>query len=338
MLIMSRPKQEIIGTSPALLTVLEQTSRLAALQRPVLIAGERGTGKELIAERLHYLSPRWSQAFIKLDCAALPESLLESELFGHEAGSFTGADRKRRGRFELADEGSLFLDELANTPASVQEKLLRVIEYGQFERLGGSQTVRVDVRLIAASNRDLASMAARGEFRADLLDRLAFEVITLPPLRQRQSDILELAEHFAVRMTSELGRELFAGFSDGVSRQLLEYHWPGNIRELKNVVERAVARQQDADKPITSIVFDPFDSPWRLQEASLDDTGASDITLPTNLTERTRMLEIRLIQAALEQSRFHQQKAATLLGLSYHQFRGLLRKHELSGKQRRTEE
>jgi psp operon transcriptional activator len=240
---MSRPKQEIIGSSPAFLTVLEQTSRLASVNRPVLIAGERGTGKELIAERLHYLSPRWSQAFIKLDCAALPESLLESELFGHEAGSFTGADRKRRGRFELADDGSLFLDELANTPTSVQEKLLRVIEYGQFERLGGSQTVHVDVRLIAATNRDLPAMAARGEFRADLLDRLAFEVITLPPL-------LELAEHFAVRMTSELNRELFAGFSDAVSQQLLEYAWPGNIRELKNVIERAVALQEASSKPI----------------------------------------------------------------------------------------
>ena len=316
--------------------MLEQTSRLAALNRPVLIAGERGTGKELIAERLHFLSPRWSQAFIKLDCASLPESLLESELFGHEAGSFTGAERKRRGRFELADDGSLFLDELANTPASVQEKLLRVIEYGQFERVGGSQTVRVDVRLIAASNRDLPGMAARGEFRADLLDRLAFEVITLPPLRQRQGDLLELAEHFAVRMTSELGRELFAGFSDAVVRQLLDYHWPGNIRELKNVIERSVALQEAADKPITSIVFDPFDSPWRLHETEPDDHAEADITLPTNLTERSRTLEISLIQAALEQTQFHQQKAADLLGLSYHQFRGLLRKYELSGKQQRS--
>jgi len=332
---MSRPKQEIIGSSPAFLNVLEQTSRLAALNRPVLIAGERGTGKELIAERLHFLSPRWSQAFIKLDCAALPESLLESELFGHEAGSFTGADRKRRGRFELADEGTLFLDELANTPASVQEKLLRVIEYGQFERVGGSQTVRVDVRLIAATNRDLPGMAARGEFRADLLDRLAFEVITLPPLRERQADILELAEHFAVRMTSELGRALFAGFTEAVARQLQSHPWPGNIRELKNVIERAVARQENSDKPIASIVFDPFDSPWRLREASHNDSAESDITLPTDLPERTRSLEIRLIQSALEQSQFHQQKAADLLGLSYHQFRGLLRKYDLSGKQQR---
>lgn len=335
---MSRPKQEIIGSSPAFLGVLEQASRLAALHRPVLIAGERGTGKELIADRLHFLSPRWSQAFIKLDCASLPESLLESELFGHEAGSFTGADRKRRGRFELADDGTLFLDELANTPTQVQEKLLRVIEYGQFERVGGSQTVRVNVRLIAATNRDLPGMAARGEFRADLLDRLAFEVITLPPLRERQADIPELAEHFAVRMTSELGRELFAGFSDSVSQQLQDYAWPGNIRELKNVIERAVARQEDPARPISSIVLDPFDSPWRLREASPHDSAESDIVLPTDLAERTRSLEIRLLQAALEQSQFHQQKAADLLGLSYHQFRGLLRKYELSGKQQRDVE
>ncbi len=332
---MSRPQQEIIGSSPGFLGVLEQTSRLAALNRPVLIAGERGTGKELIAERLHFLSPRWSQAFIKLDCASLPESLLESELFGHEAGAFTGAERKRRGRFERADEGTLFLDELANTPASVQEKLLRVIEYGKFERVGGSQPVQVDVRLIAASNRDLPAMAARGEFRADLLDRLAFEVITLPPLRERRADILELAEHFAVRMTSELGRELFAGFSDGVVRELLDYPWPGNVRELKNVIERAVARQEDADKSITSIVFDPFDSPWRLSESDANEHSDDAITLPTDLAERTRALEIRLVQAALEQTRFHQQQAADLLGLSYHQFRGLLRKYDLSGKQQR---
>ncbi|MDA3934228.1 MAG: phage shock protein operon transcriptional activator [Gammaproteobacteria bacterium] len=335
---MSRPKQEIIGSSPAFLTVLEQTSRLASVNRPVLIAGERGTGKELIAERLHYLSPRWSQAFIKLDCAALPESLLESELFGHEAGSFTGADRKRRGRFELADDGSLFLDELANTPTSVQEKLLRVIEYGQFERLGGSQTVHVDVRLIAATNRDLPAMAARGEFRADLLDRLAFEVITLPPLRERQVDILELAEHFAVRMTSELNRELFAGFSDAVSQQLLEYAWPGNIRELKNVIERAVALQEASSKPISSIVFDPFDSPWRLRETHGDATNENELSLPLNLPERVSAMEIRLLHAALDQSQFHQQKAADLLGLSYHQLRGLLRKYAIAGKQQRADD
>jgi psp operon transcriptional activator len=328
---MSRLQQEIIGSSPAFLAVLEETSRLAALNRCVLIAGERGSGKELIAERLHYLSPRWSQAFIKLDCAALPEALLESELFGHEAGAFTGADRRRRGRFELADGGTLFLDELANTPASVQEKLLRVIEYGQFERVGGSQAVRVDVRLIAATNRDLPAMAARGEFRADLLDRLAFEVITLPPLRERREDILELAEHFAMRMTSELERELFAGFSEDALRALLGHRWPGNVRELKNVVERAVARQEDATAPITEIVFDPFASPWRLHDA--DDAAEQELpTLPTDLRERVQRLEIQLLHAALDQAQYHQQQAADLLGLSYHQFRGMLRKYEITGK------
>ncbi len=336
---MVRPKQEFIGSSPAFLGVLEQTSRLALLNRSALVIGERGTGKELIAERLHFLSPRWDQAFIKMDCAALPESLLESELFGHEAGAFTGAQKLRRGRFEQADQGSLFLDELANTPVTVQEKLLRVIEYGTFERIGGSRPVHVDVRIIAATNQDLPTLAERGLFRPDLLDRLAFDVITLPPLRARREDILQLADHFAVKMSSELSRDLFPGFNKRVEQQLLEYAWPGNIRELKNVVERAVYRMDDPEKPVSEIEFDPFASPWRPTSILPDHDAGGGIRSeapgewPVDLHEEVRQHEIKRVEQALQQAHYHQNEAAKLLGLSYHQFRGLLRKYDITPKQ-----
>ncbi len=333
---MVRPKQEFIGSSPAFLAVLEQTSRLALLNRSALVIGERGTGKELIAERLHFLSPRWDQAFIKMDCAALPESLLESELFGHEAGAFTGAMKLRRGRFEQADQGSLFLDELANMPATVQEKLLRVIEYGTFERVGGSRPVQVDVRVIAATNQDLPELAAQGLFRADLLDRLAFDVITLPPLRARREDILQLADHFAVKMSSELGRDLFPGFNHTVEQALLNYSWPGNIRELKNVVERAVYRMEAPDEPVNEIEFDPFDSPWRpgTTHTQTPATPATETptSWPIDLQAEVQAHEILRIEQALIEARYHQNQAAKLLGLTYHQFRGLLRKYDITVK------
>ncbi|GAB4193415.1 MAG: phage shock protein operon transcriptional activator [Wenzhouxiangellaceae bacterium] len=348
---MTRPEQTLIGESPVFSQVLEQVSQLAALDRPALIIGERGTGKELIAQRLHYLSSRWDKPLITLDCAALPETLLESELFGHEAGAFTGASRRRPGRFELAHQGSLFLDELANTNASVQEKLLRVIEYGRFERLGGHQSVNVDVRLIGATNEDLPTLARKGRFRADLLDRLAFDVITLPPLRARREDIMPLAEHFAMRMAAELKRDYFAGFSPEARRQLLTYAWPGNVRELKNTVERAVYRQEDLDEAVAAIVFDPFDSPWRPRPASAAaETSATETsngepatdtmqaagdplpTLPLDLKSYLADHEVAIINQALEQARHNQRKAAELLELSYDQLRGLLRKYELTGK------
>lgn len=238
---MSRFRQQdnLLGQSDSFLAVLDKVSQLAPLEKPVLIIGERGTGKELIAARLHYLSERWDQEYVKLNCAALNENLLESELFGHESGAFTGASKRHEGRFERANSGTLFLDELANTSAMVQEKLLRVIEYGEFERVGGKQTVKVDTRLVCATNEDLPTLADAGEFRHDLLDRLAFDVITLPPLRARKEDILLLAEHFAINMARDLGWELFSGFTRKAIEKLLDYPWPGNVRELKNVVERS---------------------------------------------------------------------------------------------------
>jgi len=330
---MQRPQeQQLIGESPGFLEVLEQVSRVAQLNRPVLVIGERGTGKELIAARIHYLSPRWARPFVTLNCAALAESLLETELFGHEAGSFTGATRRRLGRFELANEGSLFLDELSNTSERVQEKVLRVIEYGELERVGGNDTIQTDVRIIGATNEDLPALAEQGQFRADLLDRLAFDVITLPPLRERREDILPLAGHFAVKMAGELGLKLFSGFSESAREALLEYHWPGNVRELKNVVERAVYRSMGSDKPIRSINFDPFASPWRPGPGKTEIPNRSD-PLPAaayDFKEYIQNREIELLNSALEQCRFNQKKTAEFLGLTYHQLRGYLRKYGLT--------
>ena len=330
---MRKPQdQQLIGESPAFLEVLEHVSRVAPLNRPVLVIGERGTGKELIAARIHFLSGRWDYPFIKMNCAALAESLLETELFGHEAGSFTGAAKRRLGRFELANRGSLFLDELSSTSSGVQEKILRVIEYGEFERVGGSETIRTNVRIIGATNEDLPGLAEKGKFRADLLDRLAFDVITLPPLRERPGDILTLANHFAIKMAGELGKDLFNGFSERAQRELLDYNWPGNVRELKNVVERAVYTCLDYDLPITDIIFDPFDSPWRPAAQSANDK-AEPVNLPDkpyDFKQQMQEEEIRRIKSAMEQCRFNQKKAAEFLGMTYHQLRGYLRKYELT--------
>src|SRR5437773_7945958 len=253
----------LIGQSPAFVALLEQASRVAPLDRPALVIGERGTSKELISARLHYLSRRWGAAFVKVNCAARSTDHLEGELFGHEAGAFTGAVRRQLGRFERAAGGTLFLDEIATASPRVQEKILRVIEYGEFERLGSGETLTVDVRVIAATNVDLPSAIAAGQFRADLLDRLAFEVLTVPPLRARPEDIPLLARAFGHDMASELGRAPFAGFAEAAIDRLLAHSWPGNVRELKNVAERSVFRAELLDRPVREVVLDPFDSPWR---------------------------------------------------------------------------
>ncbi len=329
-----RPDVErMIGESPAFLRTLEHVSLVAPLEKPVLIVGERGTGKELIASRLHFLSNRWESQFIKMNCAAISETLLESELFGHEAGAFTGATRTHHGRFERAHGGTLFLDELATTSMLVQEKLLRIIEYGEFERVGGSKTLTCDVRLVAATNQDLPELAEDGKFRSDLLDRLAFDVLTLPPLREREEDILLLATHFAVDMAKELGREFFAGFSREVEDTLKGHDWPGNVRELKNVVERCVYRTEPEDM-VEEVVFDPFASPYRPLQANgkKENNGARAAPdLPLDLKEHIRDYEINLIEDAMAQAKHNQRKAAELLGLTYHQFRGYLKKYELVG-------
>lgn len=339
---------QMIGSSFSFLDAVEQASAAAALNRPVLVIGERGTGKELIADRLHRLSPRWSQSLVSLNCAALPENLIDAELFGYETGAFTGAQRARAGRFEDADGGTLFLDEIGTLSSQAQERLLRVVEYGELSRLGSNKTVKVDVRLVGATNEDLPGLVARGRFRADLLDRLSFEVITLPPLRERAEDIELLASHFARRMAAELNWPRFPGFSARVQEQLLSWHWPGNVRELKNVVERALYRWGDAERPIGQLVIDPFESPWRPKpmhaappahvaaDAPAPVAAAPVATAPAPPVEAVHDLrgavaayEKQLLEAALERNRHNQRRTAAALGLSYDQLRHALKRHGL---------
>lgn len=291
-------QDNLLGQSNSFLEVLEQISQIAPLSKPVLIIGERGTGKELVAARLHYLSKRWEQSYLKLNCAALNENLLETELFGYDSGAFTGASKRHEGRFERADKGTLFLDEIANTSGLIQEKLLRVVEYGEFERVGGSRTINTDVRLVAATNEDLPTLAATGQFRADLLDRLAFDVITLPPLRERVEDIIMLAEHFAINMARELEFELFSGFTEKARRSMLDYHWPGNIRELKNVVERSVYRCNNPHLPVHELVIDPFESPYRPSQRIKTHDRVNELAQDSNVSKS-------------ESSDIHQQKGST---------------------------
>ena len=328
--------QPIIGEAPSFLEMLEHVSRAAPLSKPVLVVGERGTGKELVASRLHFLSERWEQRVVKVNCAALTESILESELFGHEAGAFTGAARTHVGHFERADGGTLILDELATISLRMQEKILRTIEYGEIQRVGGNETLQVDVRIVGSTNADLQSLADEGRFRKDLLDRLAFDVITVPPLRERVEDILPLAHAFAINMASELKWSFFAGFSARATSALLRNKWPGNVRELKFAVERSVYRSENPEQPIADIVFDAFDSPFKIAAAKAP--AAKPLRtrraplLPTDLKQRLIDTETDLLEAALEKARYNQRMAADLLGLSYHQLRGKLRKFDIRGK------
>ncbi len=337
------PDINLVGQAPAFLDALERVSAVAPLDRPVLVIGERGTGKELIAQRLHALSGRWEGSYVTLNCAALPESLLEAELFGAEAGAFTGAGKSRVGRFEDADGGTLFLDEIATLSDQAQEKLLRVVEYGQLQRLGSNRTIEVDVRVIGATNEDLPARVEAGSFRADLLDRLSFEVITLPTLAARRDDILPLAESFARRMAAELAWPEFPGFSRAARQTLLTYSWPGNVRELKNAAERAVYRWGDPATPIDAIVFDPFDSPWRPSKrrshAAPDIVAvaaAPQMQMPTipeaaafNYRSLTDAYEKDLLNLALAAHGGNQRQTAKDLQLSYDQLRHALKKHGL---------
>ena len=327
---------EAIGQSEAFLDFQENLSRMARVNRPLLLMGERGTGKELAASRLHYLSLRWQEPFVALNCAALSPTLIESELFGHEKGAFTGAARLRKGRFEAADGGTLFLDEIGMIPLETQEKILRVVEYGTFERVGGSAVIEVDVRIVGATNADLESLTRQGKFKRDLLDRLSFEVLFLPPLRVRRGDIPLMADHFARRMAFELKREEMPVFSERVLAQMEKHAWKGNVRELKNVVERAVYRSPGPR--ITQVDFEPFRSPFARPDAapatastaSATVTEIKTTTTPPNLPLKTavRNLEISMLKDALLSEQFNQKKASRRLGLTYNQFRGLMRKYK----------
>lgn len=256
----SRYNQQPLGESEVFLNFQRQLSRAAAVDRSVLVVGERGSGKEIAASRLHYLSPRWQNSLVTVNCAALPPSLIETELFGYEQGAFTGAQKTRKGRFEEAEGGTLFLDEIGLIPLEVQEKILRVVEYGTYERVGSSKTHEANVRIVGATNADLPKLCAEGKFKEDLLDRLSFEVLFLPPLRERGDDILLLANFFAAKMALECGWEDMPVLSETVCDQLARYPWPGNVRELKNVVERAVYRSETP--LIDRVEFDPFSNPF----------------------------------------------------------------------------
>lgn len=330
----------LIGQSPEFLALLDHVSQVAAIDRPMLVIGERGTGKELIGARLHFLSRRWSNAYVKINCAALSEDLLESELFGHEAGAFTGAKARHAGRFERANGGTIFLDEIGNASLRVQEKILRVVEYGEFERIGGAETLRTDVRVIGATNANLPVLAETAQFRPDLLDRLSFEVINLPPLRVRWEDIPILAQHFAQHMARELGQAHFSGFGMNAMRALMEHQWPGNVRELKNAVERSVSRTNanKAGQLIDKIVLDPFTTPWQ-KSAKLQDHGAAQApenqaaTRPNPdmpFSDQIHTLENTLISTALRRHGWHQGRAAKALNISYDQMRHYMRKHNIS--------
>jgi psp operon transcriptional activator len=333
-----------IGESSAFLDALERASRAAALNRPVLVIGERGTGKELVAERLHRLSARWAGPLVTMNCAALPETLIEAELFGHEAGAFTGATKARPGRFEEAHGGTLFLDELATLSAAAQERLLRAVEYGQVTRIGSNRALSVDIRIVAATNEHLPALVEKGRFRADLLDRLSFEVVTLPPLRARHGDVPVLAEHFGRRMASEIGWSHWPGFGERAAEALAAHDWPGNVRELRNVVERAVYRWDDSERPVDEIVFDPFASPWRPAGAAaavpstapptvappqgplLADLPCDDLRAAVDAHERA------ILESAMRRARYNQRAAAASLKLSYDQLRHALRRHGLLEK------
>jgi psp operon transcriptional activator len=334
---------EALGQSEQFLAFQERLSRVAPVNRPVLLIGERGTGKELAAARLHYLSNRWQAPMVALNCSALSPSLIESELFGYEKGAFTGALQRRPGRFESADRGTLFLDEIGSIPMEVQEKILRVVEYNLFERVGSSESVEVDVRIIAATNVDLNDLVCRNRFKQDLLDRLSFEVLFLPPLRDRKEDIVLLAGHFAGRMALELGWDETPVFSDEALEALERYTWPGNIRELKNVVERAVYRSDTA--LVTDIDFHPFQpldetfAPLTPEKIPSNEqpTAQADALLKRPLKNAVWELKVTLLESALRKTKYNQKKAARILGLTYHQFRGLYRKYQAANSKQMTE-
>ncbi len=336
---------QFIGQSATFQDAVERASLAAALDRPVLVVGERGTGKELIAERLHRLSTRWDKPYVIMNCAALPETLIEAELFGHEAGAFTGATRARAGRFEEADGGTLFLDELATLSMGAQERLLRAVEYGEVTRVGSSRPIRVDVRIVAATNEHLPALVEDNRFRADLLDRLSFEVITLPPLRAREGDIEVLAQYFGQRMATVLDWEEWPGFGPRALAAMEGHSWPGNVRELRNVIERAIYRWPDRDSPVDALNFDPFASPWQpaqaphtAAKAATAANAASSETTPTaapvgpvsDLRAAVDAYERQILADAMARCRFNQKVAAEALSLSYDQIRHALKKHGLN--------
>jgi Nif-specific regulatory protein len=328
----------VVGGSRKMQEVYATVERVAPTRSTVLIRGESGTGKELIARALHYNSARADKAFIRVSCAALPTTLLESELFGHERGAFTGATEQRRGRFELADGGTLFLDEIGDIDAATQVKLLRVLQERKFERLGGSKTLSVDVRLVVATHRDLEKAVKDGSFREDLYYRLNVIPLFLPPLREREGDVMLLVEHFLARFNAEHQKDI--GFSRDALRRLLRYPWPGNVRELENCLERLVVLAQggvieEDDLPL-AIRSDLPVSSHTAALASLNRAGSlpvlprADAEEAQSLPETVRGLERERILRTLREHQGVQTRAAKALGLTVRQLGYKLKKYGIS--------
>jgi DNA-binding NtrC family response regulator len=303
-----RSRYHIMGVSAQIRELLKVIERVAGVPRPVLITGERGTGKELVARAIHEAGRRGQRPrpLVTVNCAAFPDSLLESELFGHEKGAFTGADRILKGKFEQANGGTLFLDEIGNMSLAFQQKILRVVEYGRFTRVGGHTEIQVNTRIITATNADLQNRMDRGEFLRDLYDRLTFETIDIPPLRARTEDIAALAKHFMQSFMNEIPDFQGKKLSHEAIKALQEYSFPGNVRELKNIIERAVYR--DTTNEIT------------LVDLGLRSAGEQPLIIG-KFKEQVSHLENRLIKGSLEQAAGNKAEAARILGLNYHQFR-----------------
>ncbi|MGH9413564.1 MAG: sigma-54-dependent transcriptional regulator [Terriglobales bacterium] len=320
---------KIIGEHASMRQAAGAVQRIAATETTALLLGESGTGKELFARAVHQLSPRAQEAFVAINCAAIPETLVETELFGHEKGAFTGASARKLGKFELAHRGTIFLDEIGEIPMAIQAKILRVLEERSFERVGGVQTVEVDVRIVAATNRDLERAAQEKQFREDLYFRLSAFPIRIPPLRERGDDVLVLAEAFLAQYCREMKKPLLC-LTPTVRKLLLDYQWPGNVRELQNAIERAVILADGEELRAADLQLRDVRPAPRSAGASLQLPDEFDWTgpLPEVLARAGLLLEHRLLREALEQCGWNKQAAARRLGIGY---RKLLARMQATG-------
>jgi two-component system NtrC family response regulator len=309
----------IVSQSPTMEEVINIAARVAESKATVLITGENGTGKEVLAKAIHYLSPRKESPFVAVNVPALTETLLESELFGHEKGAFTGADRMKKGRFEIAHTGTIFLDEVGDIPQSIQVKLLRVLQEHQFERVGGTDKIEVNVRIIAATNKDLEGKIKDGSFREDLYYRLNVVLVKIPPLRERKEDIIPLTENFIEKFCKENDKEVL-GVSKEVVDILMKYNYPGNVRELENIVERAVVLTRGKVITLSDL---PMNIKGFKEEKTIPELGEM------TLTEQVEALEKELIYDALQESKGNQTKAGKLLGLTERNLRYKLKKYNI---------
>lgn len=311
-------RYQIIGSSPKLQQILQRAQTVAPIPRPALITGEPGTGKELVAAAIHYGSDRKDRPFVKVNCAAIADQLLESELFGHEKGAYTGATEARPGKFEAASGGTLFLDEIGNTTPEFQQNVLRSIEYSEIQRVGSATPIFVDVRVIAATNTNLETEIAEGRFRQDLYDRLRFEVLHMPPLRERREDIPALADYFVAQIVEEVPGLQQRNFSDAATKRLMTYSWPGNVRELKFATERAACVARGAE-------IESGDLPPEVSQQAPQSSESSD-----GFESQVQSFEMSLLRRILNKVSWNQREAAKQLKLSYDQFRHLYRKYKLN--------